>query len=65
MHDRTGRPLKKGDTVMIPAIITELSATKDFCNVSVETLYGRKPDDAKERISAINTNVLIKTNADD
>jgi hypothetical protein len=60
MHDRTGKPLKKGDKVTISAVITDISATEDYCNVSLETEYGRKPDGQKERISAINTAVLDK-----
>lgn len=59
MHDANGTPLNKGDVVYIPAIITELQATEDYCNVTIESVLGRKPDGAKERISAINTGVLI------
>ncbi len=60
MHDAHGVRLNKGDTVMIVAKITELSETEEFCNVSVETTLGRRPDGCKERISAINTGVLVK-----
>lgn len=59
MHDKNGTPLKVGDVVMIPAKITSLSAGEDFCNVAVETIHGRRPDDSKERFSAINTGVLV------
>ncbi len=65
MHDRTGRKLKVGDSVVIPGVITAVSETDDYCNVNVETTHGRKPDGAKENIGGINTNVLIKVNADD
>jgi len=58
MHDRTGNSLKKGDKVTILATITQLSMTEDYCNVSLETVYGRKPDGQKETVSAINTAVL-------
>ena len=60
MHDRTGKPLKKGDKVTISAVITQLHPMEDYCNVSVETEYGRRPDGQKETISAINTAVLDK-----
>ena len=60
MHDRTGNPLKKGDRVTIIAEITDLCATEDYCNVSLETVYGRRPDGKKESIQAINTAVLDK-----
>ena len=60
MHDRTGKPLQKGDKVTILAVITELHPTEDYCNVSLTTEYGRRPDGAKEHIQAINTAVLDK-----
>jgi hypothetical protein len=44
MHDRTGKPLKIGDHVTIHAKIVELSPTEEYCNVSLETIFGRKPD---------------------
>lgn len=59
MHDRNGTLLKKGDIVLVPAIITELHATETFCNVSLKTVHGRRPDGAPESISAINTGVLV------
>lgn len=60
MHDCNGTPLKKGDRVLIPAVITDLSEGETFCNVSLETTLGRRPDDKKETINAINTGVLVK-----
>lgn len=65
MHDALNRPLKVGDTVIITAKITQLSATEDFCNVSLETVLGRRPDGNKEHVYAINTGVLIKANSDE
>jgi hypothetical protein len=59
MHDRNGTPLKVGDLVMIPARITNLSeSTPDYCNVSAESLHGRRPDGAKETF-CINTGVTV------
>jgi len=66
MHDARGKALKVGDTVLIPARVAELSTTSDeYCNVTVETQIGRRPDGAKERICAINTGVLIKVSGND
>ena len=65
MHDAKGRPLKLGDFVMIPARITQLSPQEDYCNVSVETLFGRRPDGQKERVHAINTGVLVRAEPGD
>ena len=65
MHDKKGRLLAKGDIVMLPAVITELHATEDYCNVAIESFYGRRPDNVKERILAINTAVLLRANPGD
>lgn len=60
MHDAMGKKLAVGDRVLIMATVKELHPLEEFCNVSVETTLGRRPDGAKEVISAINTGVLIK-----
>lgn len=65
MHDARGKSLKVGDLVMIPAVITNLYETEDYCNVAVATQIGRRPDGLKETFSAINTGVLIKISATD
>lgn len=59
MHDRNGTALKKGDTVLIPAVITELHPTDEYCNVSLQSVHGRRPDGQKEFVQAINTGVLV------
>lgn len=59
MHDRNGTELKVGDVVMVEAIVTQLQPNDDYCNVNLETVDGRRPDGAKETISAINTGVLV------
>ncbi len=58
MHDRNGTQLQLGDTVLIPAVITQLNGSEDYCNVSLETVDGRRPDGAKEQFYAINTGVV-------
>ncbi len=59
MHDVNGTRLSVGDTVVIYGKIKSLSeGTPDYCNVSVESIHGRRPDGAKETMSAINTGVL-------
>lgn len=60
MHDVNGTPLKKGDIVLVPMRITDLGGGEDFCNVGLESVHGRRPDGAKERMSAINTGVVVK-----
>ena len=65
MHDAKNRDLKVGDRVLIPAVITQLSATADYCNVTVESAIGRRPDGLREKVSAINTGVLLRANVGD
>lgn len=65
MHDAKGRELKVGDLVLVPSRIKNVSATEDYCNVTVESVLGRRPDGAKETISAINTGVTLRANAGD
>lgn len=60
MHDANGTELKKGDTVLITAVITDLSPYEDYCNVSLKTTLGRRPDGTRETIGGINTAVLVK-----
>lgn len=65
MHDANGKPLKEGDVVFIPAKITSLSVGEDYCNVSLASVYGRRPDGAKETFGAINTGVLLRARPED
>jgi hypothetical protein len=60
MHDANGTPLKVGDKVIIPGVVTQLSPMEDYCNVSVETTLGRKPDGEKNTFGAINTAQIVK-----
>lgn len=59
MHDVNGTPLKKGDIVLIPAVVEELHEGEDYCNLGVRSVHGRRPDGDKEYISAINTGVVV------
>lgn len=65
MHDAKGRALAVGDTVLLVATVAELHPTDDFCNVSLTSVLGRRPDGIKESVYAINTGVLIRANAVD
>lgn len=65
MHDAKGRPLHVGDKVRLNATVTELSPTDDYCNVSLESELGRRPDGEKEHVYAINTGVLLRDNPGD
>lgn len=65
MHDAKGRELKAGDMVLIPARIKDLYPTEDYCNVTAESILGRRPDDAHETFGAINTGVMLRSNPGD
>lgn len=65
MHDAKGRPLKAGDLVLVPCRIKQTYATEDFCNVTLESVYGRRPDGMVETIGGINTAVTLRANAGD
>lgn len=65
MHDAKGRELKVGDVVLIPAIITDVQPTPDYCNVSAKSVLGRKPDGAQESFGGINTAVMLRNNPGD
>ena len=65
MHDHLGHELKVGDRVLIPCVVKELYPAEEYCNVSLESCYGRRPDDQKETVSAINTGVLVRWNEGD
>jgi hypothetical protein len=65
MHDARGRELTKGDRVVLVATVVDLQAGEDYCNVSIESTEGRRPDGSKERVSSINTGVLLRANPGD
>lgn len=59
MHDRNGTPLKVGDIVTLKLVITQVNAsTEDYCNITAQSVEGRKPDGAKETYCG-NTAVLV------
>lgn len=64
MHDARGRELKAGDRIIIGYVITGQSAGEDYCNVSAETVLGRKPDGGKEHYSG-NAAVTLRANPGD
>ena len=59
MHDRNGTELKQGDTVLVPMVVTSVTAEEGYCNLSLESVHGRRPDAMKEQVHAINTGVCV------
>lgn len=64
MHDCKGRPLSVGDTVLIPAMITTVSPSPDYCNVSVNVIATMPPNNSKSSMT-LNTKQLIRANDGD
>jgi hypothetical protein len=50
-HDHSGNELKVGDRVHIECVVASVSPGTDFCNVTVETAHGRKPDNQVQTIT--------------
>ena len=58
-HDKNGTPLNVGDTVCIAAEITSICPGDDYCNLTVVSKEGRKPDGNKETFT-LNAAVVEK-----
>lgn len=59
MHDHNNTFIEKGDIVIFRARVIDLQKGENYCNVSIESIYGRRPDGEKETIHSINTGTLI------
>lgn len=58
-HDVNNNLLEVGDEVVLRAKVTSIQTGEEYCNVTIESLYGRKPDGSKET-SCLNAAVLEK-----
>ena len=58
MHDHNGTPLKVGDRVMVEFVVKQVHATEEFCNLTLESVHGRLPDEQKET-AVINSHVAV------
>jgi hypothetical protein len=57
-HDKNGNPLKVGDRVDIPCIITGISAGDDYCNCIVETTEKMAPEYKYTNTYSLNTKMV-------
>ncbi len=48
MHDVNGTPLKVGDKVSIEYTIKTITSGPDYCNITAESVYVRRPDGLRE-----------------
>lgn len=58
-HDAQQNLLSVGDDVYLHGKVTSISSTEDFCNITIESDLGRKPDGHKETVT-LNAAVLYK-----
>lgn len=58
-HDRNGRPLAKGDRVVIEGTLIGVSPGNDYCNVTVETVEPMHPGKHRATIS-LNARQVIR-----
>ena len=61
MHDRNGTPVKKGDTVLIEAVIGETYAADDYCNVTLRIGADKPhgPDNVQSNVTLNARQVLL------
>jgi len=59
MHDKNGTALQEGDIVLVQMRVKSLSAQDDFCNCTLESVHGRRPDGTHETVSSVNTGVVV------
>jgi hypothetical protein len=58
-HDQHGDLLAVGDRVQVPAVVQSISTGEDYCNLTIQSRYGRKPDGAVETMT-LNAAVVEK-----
>lgn len=61
MHDRNGTPLKKGDVVIVEAVIGDTYATPDYCNVTLKIGFDKPhgPDNVTSSVTLNSRQVLL------
>ncbi len=65
MHDPKGKPLKVGDFVMIPAIITQCSGDENFCCLDMETAGVMPGNGLKNSIKCLSAKQVYRANSND
>lgn len=58
-HDHNGALLREGDRVIVSFIVKSLTAEEGYCNCTLVTELGRRPDEQKETWYAVNTGVTV------
>lgn len=58
-HDIHGTLLQVGDAVLVPAVVTQITMTEEYCNVTVETREPMFPTTNKNTI-VLNAKQVVK-----
>lgn len=61
MHDLNGTELKVGDVVNVPCVVKGLCLSEGdgYCNVQLETIFGRRPDGKRDHLLTLNTGQMV------
>lgn len=65
MHDMNGTPLKVGDRVTVEYVINGVSDVEGYCNISANSVHGRKPDGIPESFSGNSAVCVLQKRAPD
>jgi hypothetical protein len=56
-HDKNGQKLENGTRVLLRAAVSDVQEQDDYCNVTIKSVYGRRPDKQRETVT-LNAAVL-------
>jgi hypothetical protein len=59
-HDKNGNLIEVGDRIDIPCIVTNIQATDDYCNCTVETTEKMAPEFKYTNTYTLNTKMVEK-----
>lgn len=62
-HDRNGAEIKEGDIVLVECEVKTICAGEEYCNLTVASVVGRKPDGRAETMSINAAVVELKPKA--
>lgn len=63
-HDLNGKELKVGDRVVIPAIVTAIHPSRDYCNLDVQFEHPMPPYRERTRFAALNSRQAVLAEGD-
>jgi len=58
-HDRDGKLLNVGDTVLVPCIVKEIHSTEEYCNINLETCQPMYPGTYRSSV-VLNAKQVVK-----